>query len=569
MKRRKKMKKLNLILVLFLVVMVSGIGIVSAETLTGTIGGANYTQTTITQSGATSSGATLINGLYVNTFQNTGNLKSIILYSKGAGTAFVTDAGAPSGSSTPVTIRISNESLNASHLHTLTNGRIVGTGTFGYQKVFNTATPPVENPAAGYLWLAIDSWDLGTETGVQYLSFDYDPSEVFNVSYGFYGGSGVAIPAGFASFSIARVENDAEDASGTSISNLKDNAISATYTVSKPAGIGIAGNISKLSGGQTFVSQAIVYGANGAILTSESTLTPNTFNFSTSAEQVILGIKDSSGNLYNTSLLFSPVGVTPTPTPTVTQDPNMPIPDGYVRSMFQAVDGVTSGHIHGANLSIKDETTGTWSNITDRFDGTWFIDTLPGHVVSGYGDATGYTATSLLNKPASGTVMYELIMQPGSVPPAPAGKVKLFVLVNDYDTGKAIDQAIVTVYMFQDSTIMSNTNNAGSVQMSVKNNTAFSATAEKNGYTPQTRTGTTTASGPDTIRIELRRATVTPVVTGTIIQGELTVRPTIDTRTANEKDQDMMDQIREAGPFLISLCILSTVIFLVGGMGKK
>ena len=555
--------------------MVTGIGIVSAETLTGTIGGSNFTQTTITQVSATTTTAYKVNGLYVNTFENTGNLKSIVMWSKNSGTAFSTDVGAPSGSSTPVTIRISNQTLSSvTHTHTKTDGRIVGNGTFGYQKVFTTATPPVEVPSSGYMWLAIDTWDLSTDTGTQWLYFDYDAAAIYNATYGIYGGTSVSIPDGFATFSVSQGTTTlAGDAAGNTQMNLKDNAISASYTVSKPAGVGIMGSIGKSVGGQNFTSQALVYDATGAIVTSESTLTPNTFNFSVTSAQVILGIKDSSGNKYNTSLLFSPAGVTPTPTPTTTPSPNNPIPAGYIRSMFQAVDGVTSGQIHNATINIKDETAGTWFNGSylgmGSYYGTWYIDTLPGHTLSGYGSADGYTSTSLLNVPADGNKMYELIMQPGSVAPAPTGKVKLFVLVNDFDNGAAVSGAKVTVSMFQESTVIGYTNTAGTATFDVKNVTGYTATAEKNGYYAVTRSGTTTASGPDTIRIELRKPTVTPVVTRTPVAGEVTARPTLDMRTSSEKDNDIMDLIRNNGESLVSLAILMTMIFLVGGIGGR
>jgi len=44
---------------------------------------------------------------------------------------------------------------------------------------------------------------------------------------------------------------------------------------------------------------------------------------------------------------------------------------------------------------------------------------------------------------------------------------------------------------------------------------------------------------------------------------------TIDARTTGEKDSAMMDQIRDAGPALISLAILMTMIYMVGGGGRK
>lgn len=286
----------------------------------GTLGNANWTTTTISQTSATSTGAYPITGVYVNTFQNTGNLKAIVLWSKGVGTAFTTDTGAPSGASTPVTLRISTNALGgAGDIHTVTNGRIVGTGTYGYQKVYTTATPPVEVPSSGYLWLALNSWDLGTETGTQYLYMDYDRSAVYNCSYGYQSGTSVSIPAGFATFELGNGVagyTTAIDAAGHTQLNNKDNTIYASYIAVKPSGIGITGNVSKSLSGVNYTSQAIIYSAAGAIITSESTLTANQFNFSTHLPQVRIGIKDSVGNIYNSSLLFDDGFIVPTPTPT-------------------------------------------------------------------------------------------------------------------------------------------------------------------------------------------------------------------------------------------------------------
>lgn len=305
------------ILFIFVLLILILVGTVSAETLTGTISGENWTSISFTQSTATSSTSRPINGLYTTSMAYTGNLKSVIQWNYGAG-GFSTDTGAPSGAATPVTIRISNQTLDGTtHLHTMTNGRIVGTGTLGYQRVYNTAIPPVEQVTSGYIWLAMDSWDLGTETGAQYLYMDFDHNALYNITYPYYGGNGV-IPTGYTMFTTASAENTARDCAGSNQLNNKDNSIYAQYTATKPAGVGITGSIIKSVGGVNYSAQGIIYSSTGTILTSESTQTVNTFNFSTTAEQIIIGIKDSAGNKYNSSLLFSVGGTIPTPTPTPT-----------------------------------------------------------------------------------------------------------------------------------------------------------------------------------------------------------------------------------------------------------
>jgi len=519
-------KRILFILVLCLLVLSP---IVSAETLTGTIGGSNFTQTTITQSGATSAGSTPINGLYVNTFQNTGNLKSIVLWSKGVGTAFATDVGSPAGSSTPVTIRISNETLDANHLHVKTDGRIVGTGTIGYQRVFTTATPPVEVSTAGYIWLAIDSWDLGTETGVQHLYLDFDHAALYNLSYGFYGGSGVPIPVGFATFAIARVENDAEDASGSSISNLKDNSISATYTVTKPSGIGISGSI----GGKSTSAQAFIYDASGNIITSETTLTPNVFNFSTVSSQVILGIKDGVGNRYNTTTLFSLGFPTPTMTPTPTVTP--PGGTGHTEDTtgtFYVKNGLTQAAIADAYVEMHYSTAQssdlsiaayTDSNGQIIFQGMTNAEVYEARIWKAGYQYAQYTFTATSTAFVKTFSMYPDVGDEITIPT----EIDVTVRVMDVNGYTPIEGAYVTArdtLTGSFSTSAQPTNASGyAVFTNVPNSANIGGTVTKTGYVfqnwnvpYQASTGSFMPDGDVTVTIQLTAvASVTP--TGTIV----------------------------------------------------
>jgi len=534
------MKKQILILVLFLVIL-SGIGIVSAETLTGTISNSgSYLSKSynVTQGGGFYYAP---DHAYVSAIEYAQGTKAFILFDLDGAAHF--DASAPSGATTSFNMTI--------------GGSIIATGTMGYQRYFYING--TEN--VGYQWWQFDTWNITGLTGNKNILINYNHNALYNVTHYRWNGAS-ARPNGEMLISDTAVPNNF--AGGYYLLNSMDE-ISHTYTATKPDGIGIKGVVNKTEySSQTFICDGIT----GATISSDSTINNLNLPFNVVNPTIKIAVHTAAGNWYNTSTLFTGT-VTPTPTPTTTPDPYAPIPAGYVRSMFQCSDGATSGHISGANISIKDESTGTWSNVTGRFDGTWYIDTLPGATVSGYGVAAGYTSTSRLNLPASGSVMYELIMQPGNVPAAPTGKVKLFVLVNDYDTGKGIDQAQITVNMYMDSTILGRSNPAGSTSFNVKNATAFYVTVDKPGYDSATRSGTTTDAGPDTVRVELRKTTITAGPTGTPVNGEPTARPTIDARTTGEKDSAMMDQIRDAGPALISLAILMTMIYMVGGGGRK
>lgn len=311
-------KRILFILVLCLLVITP---IVSATTLTGTLGASYYNQTYVTQSSGSSSASFPITSMYSPTFENTGKLTSIVQwFPTPVANAFTTDVGAPNGATTTVTIRISNNSCEASYPYRplKQDGRIVGTGTLGYQRVFNTATPPVEQ-MGGYMWLALDSWSLGTDTGTQYLYLEYNPASLYNLSG--KSSSGSPYPAGTAVFGFRNPSGGTTQVPyyGT-YSNLKDVSVFADYNVSYPAGAGTLGRFTKTVSGTPYNSQAFVYDSVGNILTSDITLSSTNFNFSTATgtlyPPIRLGIKDSLGTMWNSSLLFTPTIPTVTPTPT-------------------------------------------------------------------------------------------------------------------------------------------------------------------------------------------------------------------------------------------------------------
>lgn len=566
------LKKLGLLLLVLLLVLVPA---VSAESVTGTLGAASVNQTIHIPSGASSGSNFPINGLYANPYENVGIPASGVTWFSNIGNKFGTDAGAPPGASTTFTIRMSNTTTTTAGWHTYTTGRVVGTGTLGYQRVYNTAIPPVEQ-VGGYVWFTIDSWDQGNETGAQFLYMDYDPASVYNLTFKVTQGT----PAPPSGFLILTTRHPSTTTISTHIADsvygssyIRDSTTYATYYATKPSGLGIAGNVTKGAFGDSYNSQAFVFdGVTNTILASETTYTGTTFPFTVLNPSIKIGIKNPMGTWYNSSVLFTTATATPTPTPTGTvnpYDPFGPIPAGKIRSMCQNTDSETDGAVHYSNMSIRDVENSSWSNVTSRFDGTWYIDTLPNHTISCYGSAPGYTSASRTGLPASQTMMYELFLFPGYVPPAAAGKVRLYVLVNDYQTGLPINGANVQVSGSGQTTVSSTTGKSGDISLEWVNLSTAYVTASKNGYTTGSRTVTTSASGPDTVRIELYRAMVTTAPTSTIPPGGVTPAVTVDPRSSTQKDSDMMEQIRTAGPQLISLAIAATCFGLLGLIMKS
>jgi hypothetical protein len=247
---------------------------------------------------------------------------------------------------------------------------------------------------------------------------------------------------------------------------------------------------------------------------------------------------------------------------------------GNVRTYVQAVDGATGGQVHFSNLQLKDVNQSLWTNVTNDFDGTHFIDTLQSTTINAYADMTGYTSASRLGLTPFNEGMYEIVLWPaGSLLNPGPGNVNLIVLVNDRTTSAPISSASVSAMQPSGAVEGSATGTTGTVTFVVPNMSVIHVTAKKDGYTAGTGTITTTAFGPDTLRIELTKATVTPVVTATPLPGEVTVRPTYipGCEPPNENSatcQKNMDNsiwagLRRDAPVLYNLGFLACVVGLL------
>ena len=244
---------------------------------------------------------------------------------------------------------------------------------------------------------------------------------------------------------------------------------------------------------------------------------------------------------------------------------------------FQCVDGNDNSRISGCNLALKDNFAGTWSNSTADDDGTHFITTHENATVSGYATATGYLSTERTGLPTFSEGLYELIMWPddaycatpgscGTVYDPGEGNINLLVLVNDHDTGASISGAEVKLIEDAGATSFGTTNGAGVFSMIVTNQTQFRIVASKYGYTSTSKLHTTSAFGPDTVRLELSKSYVTASPTVTITDASGNVVETLDMRPSNEKDAAMMEKLRDAGPELIDLCIMGIYVFIIMGI---
>ncbi len=542
---------------LILLIIFSGIGVVSAETLTGTLGGtgAYYSYPGSYTSGG-GGGTDYTNATYMVLY-NTEYLSGTVSYVRWD----IDFTG-----NNYVKFKVANtEPGEATNFIGYIGADQVCTGTIGYQRYWNGLG--VEQ--AGYQYVVFNNdWNLSTKTGTQYLNLSYNHAAIHYMYYDGYGAwQNPSPPTGYMQFRLGTtLPNGNYDVRGNH-QILKQDSFTNTYSVTRPAGIGTSGTITK--GG--YNSKIYIVNATSLIpVASELTVTPTNYNFTTTANPIYIAAYSSLGNWYNSSVLFQSTVPTPTPTPTVTPvDPFGITPPGYVRSMCQNTNSETDGAVHYSNMSIRDVQNSSWNNVTSRFDGTWYIDTLPNHTIDCYGSAPGYTSASRLGLPASQSMMYELFLFPGYVPPASSGKVRLYVLVNDRQTSAPINGALVTISGSGQTTVSQTTGKTGDVVLEWVNLSTVYATASKYGYQSASRTLTTTANGPDTLRIELDKNVITVAPTSTIPPGGVTPAVTMDTRSSNEKDLAMMDMIRSAGPQLISIAIAATAFGLLGLIMKS
>lgn len=276
---------------------------------------------------------------------------------------------------------------------------------------------------------------------------------------------------------------------------------------------------------------------------------------------------------YNSSeyFTFSP-GAVPTTAPTPT-----PAGTSMITQYFECIDGASNGRIYDCDVDVLDVTSGTWTNATAAYGSTSFA-ILNTHTMDAYGSATGFsTATRTGLSPFDG--FYQLILQPDWAYCSTPGKcggasdpgdsnINLIIMVDDYATDDPISGASISLVEPSGATTTGTTNDAGVGLFAFSNKTQVNVKVSKSGYSSASKMWTTSAFGPDTVHIQLNKLVVTQTPTVTYTNAQGTVVPTLDTRSTAQKDASMMDQVRDAGPGLISLAILATMFGLIRMMAK-
>lgn len=548
------MKKRVLILVCFLMVL-SGIGIVNAETLTGSLGGSLWNSTNYHASHV-GAGSGLVRALYIQDIEQSIGLVAVSNWQTGS-----FDVGAPAGATTPVTIYLGYSADNLSH-----SSQVIGTGYFGYQRLF-TGSPPVET--TGYAWISIPSntWNVTGLTGDKYLILDYPTNALYNFSIS---GTGDEQLSGLPSFcfwtgaQLIRGE-------GWYLANYEDAAY-ADYSLTKPSGIGIQGNVTKTVSGSSWSSRIFITDTSNIIITSDNLFNSNDFFVSTNATQIKISMLSVKGTWYNTSTLFSSGTGTPTPTVTPTTAPT--IAPGYIRTTVHLLDQ-NGHHIHGGNIDIRDVEGSSWTNSTHDADGISYIDTLPYHTINIYGSfdifANEFLPNALLGQETGfeGGYSYYVVLFPYESA-AGDGQTSLYVEVKDASTHSFIPYAVVQASVTGGSTYTQSTGAGGIATFLVPNQTVVRLAASADGYEGGTSIINSGTGTSYTTSIDLSRRIVTITPTSTIPPGGVTPVITVDpndpsvTGSTAAKGQEMLNWLAMHGMDLVQLCFLVTILGLLG-----
>ncbi|MBE3136061.1 MAG: hypothetical protein IMZ43_01490 [Thermoplasmata archaeon] len=324
-----------------------------------------------------------------------------------------------------------------------------------------------------------------------------------------------------------------------------------------------------------------IYNATTNILIYQSAITSSTAN----ENFVILGRNyyisqyvSAVSTFTNTSTLFGAPAI-----PTVTPTPTTTIPAGYIVTYFRTFDPLGNSDIHGTNISLYDVEAATWTNYTSDPDGRGEIYTLPYHTVNAYGHypVAGVYNDAVLTAQATGYTggkLYYLDMYPFTPAPA-AGYTELYISIRNRDDKSPITDAPIGITtILTGAYYVTNSGTSGTDVSIFPNNTALKILVTKSGYMSATIYTNTGPSDKKYVTVDMIRAVVTPTVTQTVIPGEITVRSTygpgcdpaaFDAAICSQgKDSDMMNQVRDAGPGLIGLAIIATILGLIKLMMK-
>lgn len=544
------MKKQTLFLVLLLLVLTGSIGIVSASTETGSFSSEAVTQENISVPYGGGMTTLTPDSVYIKDTSLLGTLQTILVIGQpGMTSVILRDGGTYYSGQTPFTSELGSGIIGYQEVYDNNGGFLFEYGYIIYD-TFVASGPVSRWDNLTYNHTAVHNFKFQTSYAISAISSPPTHGAWFGNSY-------MATPS-----IVAYITGGSY---GMGVFNNIYYPFHNTYSASSGIGnLSVSGTIIKNVSGVSYGSKGFVYNAtSGAAIASESTATSTNWNFSVFQGNIKIGVIDANNVSYNSSTLFTSAIPTPTPTPT----PTVTLGPGQFWLTFSAEDATTGGLIPGAEIDIYSEFAGTWNNATTT-SGERTIATSQNHIFDAYGSASGYVNGSALDKIAYPNQNYLVKLFPTTGLPNVPGYVNLFVSVTERETGSPISGVSVTVNTPGSFTVTGETDNTGSEVFSTSNSSVKYITVSKSGYKSETRTITTPASGNYNAALQMSRVLVTTQPTSYIPPGGVTPQITVDPRSSTEKDQDMMNMVRDAGPNLIQLAIVVTMISLLGLMTK-
>jgi hypothetical protein len=450
-----------------------------------------------------------------------------------------------------------------------TNSHIIGSGTIQAQN----GTGMYGGTGKQYYLFTFTSWTGYTNTG-QSTAIMYVPKTGITRVAGqsiFY-----SIPKGWSATAVFGVDGGGAMASTAPgmIYQQKSQLIDVSYQVDKIGGSGLStiSNVNVIRNPSNNVATKVyairTKNATSVRYYSPYTTSTNPDYFVVDQDNYVISLYSPAtpSVRYNSTVIF-PSGygppVTPTPAATTTSAPS-----GYTRTTVFATDGSTGGKIVGATLAIRDVENSSWFNSTSSMSGS-IVDVLAGHTLDIYGYYTGVYTPSYELRAVPGGNYYLPLMPPSPAPPGgyAGGYANLFVNVFDASTNNAVQHASVSAKLPTGATTGENTGTSGTVLFLVPNNTVVILSASASGYQSMSQSFNSGTGADKIVNIKLTRqtatSTVTPVVTDPGTGAVITAVPTIDARTSNQKDLDMMNLLRDNGGTIISIAILAIIFGLL------
>ena len=254
-----------------------------------------------------------------------------------------------------------------------------------------------------------------------------------------------------------------------------------------------------------------------------------------------------------------------------------------VNTCFRAKDANGGGTIQSASIHMQDIENASWTNGTTTL-GIASINTLTGHHINAYANASGYGDQDYLNQLATDSC-FDITMFPSGFANVSAGNVTAYITVLSEDTGQPMSSvSVASQYAKSGNTFGSVvlTNGAGIATFApLPNNTDVHFAATKAGYGGNTivvNTGTGNGGTSHvTGEIWLSTSKVTPTITGTITgTGTVTAVQTYlahcdpsasdydEAKCRSSQSNSGLDFLAANMGSLIEICVFVTILYLLG-----